>query len=126
MMPRVAMSSVGVVLMAMVMVNLMSGQQRVNAFQSRVFSCRTKPHEFSLPATLAPSLDGVGNSYKDDENGLAARIKIRLENDRQKIHCVPEEVVTIHDYKQKVADEKDKMVVVRFYAPWCSKWRMKT
>lgn len=29
------------------------------------------------------------------------------------------EVVTLQDYKTIVADEKDQMVVVRFYAPWC-------
>lgn len=31
----------------------------------------------------------------------------------------PEEVLTIQEYKAIVADEKDCMVCVRFYAPWC-------
>jgi len=32
---------------------------------------------------------------------------------------VPTEVLTIQDYKAVVADEKEQMVCVRFYAPWC-------
>ena len=36
-----------------------------------------------------------------------------------KRRTVPEEVMTIQEYKAVVADEKDQMVVVRFYAPWC-------
>lgn len=31
----------------------------------------------------------------------------------------PEEVLTIQEYKAIVADEKDCIVCVRFYAPWC-------
>ena len=33
--------------------------------------------------------------------------------------AVPTEVVTIQEYKAVVADEKEQMVCVRFYAPWC-------
>jgi hypothetical protein len=29
------------------------------------------------------------------------------------------EVTTLQDYKKHVADEKDRIVVVRFYAKWC-------
>jgi hypothetical protein len=29
------------------------------------------------------------------------------------------EVTTLQDYKRHVADEKDRIVVVRFYAKWC-------
>lgn len=32
---------------------------------------------------------------------------------------VPTEVLTIQEYKASVADEKEQMVCVRFYAPWC-------
>ena len=31
----------------------------------------------------------------------------------------PETVKTLEDYKDIVADEKDRLVAVRFYAPWC-------
>ena len=31
----------------------------------------------------------------------------------------PEKVQTLEDYKSVVADEKDQLVAVRFYAPWC-------
>lgn len=31
----------------------------------------------------------------------------------------PTEVLTIQEYKAVVADEKEQMVCVRFYAPWC-------
>jgi hypothetical protein len=29
------------------------------------------------------------------------------------------EITTLQDYKKHVADEKDRIVVVRFYAKWC-------
>lgn len=32
---------------------------------------------------------------------------------------VVQEVATLSDYKLHVAEEKEKLVVVRFYAPWC-------
>lgn len=38
---------------------------------------------------------------------------------RKKETGVPTQVVTIQEYKAVVADEKNQMVAVRFYAPWC-------
>jgi hypothetical protein len=30
-----------------------------------------------------------------------------------------QEIITLEDYQRVVAEEKEKMVVVRFHAPWC-------
>mmetsp|Transcript_20341 Transcript_20341/g.30252 ORF Transcript_20341/g.30252 Transcript_20341/m.30252 type:complete len:240 (-) Transcript_20341:189-908(-) len=35
-----------------------------------------------------------------------------------------EEIVTLHDYKDYVVDETDRIVVVRFYASWCRSCKM--
>lgn len=46
-------------------------------------------------------------------------LKEKLSKPRQRRSGIPEEVMTIQEYKAVVADEKEQMVVVRFYAPWC-------
>lgn len=38
---------------------------------------------------------------------------------RQQQQSVIQNVLTLEDYKMVVADERDTMVVVRFFAPWC-------
>jgi thiol-disulfide isomerase/thioredoxin len=62
------------------------------------------------------------NELLDSNKGLIGELSGGLKarvTKRQRRFCIPEEIVTITDYKEKVVDEKDQMVVVRFYAPWC-------
>lgn len=46
-----------------------------------------------------------------------------LDGNRNKKPCRPKnevlEVLSLNEYKQQVAEEKDRLVCVRFYAPWC-------
>ena len=42
----------------------------------------------------------------------------KLERGKRKKNAVLE-VLSLEDYKRQVAQEKDRLVVVRFYAPWC-------
>ena len=83
----------------------------------------------SLSSSAASSIVNMENDggveETDDEkssSGLIAKISGRLKTKKSSSavrFCMPEEVVTIHEYKEQVVDEKDQMVVVRFYAPWC-------
>lgn len=67
-------------------------------------------------------LSNSSDQSPSDKIGLIAKIsdtlKPKATKERKKL-CLPEEVVSINEYKEKVVDEKEQMVVVRFYAPWC-------
>mmetsp|Transcript_25414 Transcript_25414/g.38533 ORF Transcript_25414/g.38533 Transcript_25414/m.38533 type:complete len:222 (+) Transcript_25414:177-842(+) len=67
-------------------------------------------------------LSNSSDQNPSDKIGLIAKISDTLKpiatKERKRL-CMPEEVVSINEYKEKVVDEKEQMVVVRFYAPWC-------
>lgn len=59
-----------------------------------------------------------------DNDFIPTRLVTSLTNKVRKQSCgayevKPLEVSTIHEYKDVVVDEKDKIVAVRFYAKWC-------
>lgn len=59
------------------------------------------------------------DAWVETEGGFLPKIPGLLRDKITKRRTIPEEVLTIQEYKAVVADEKDQMVVVRFYAPWC-------
>jgi len=55
---------------------------------------------------------GVGNAHAHAHADTAA-------NKKKKQQLLLQQVETLEDYKRVVADERNRMVCVRFYAPWC-------
>jgi thiol-disulfide isomerase/thioredoxin len=65
----------------------------------------------------------------DDDHNDGAWVKTRnggflpkipqILKDRIGRQTIPEQVLTLQEYKAVVADEKERIVCVRFYAPWC-------
>ncbi|CAB9497385.1 Thioredoxin [Seminavis robusta] len=55
---------------------------------------------------------------KTTSGGFLPRIP-RVLKEKIGRRVIPQEVLTIQEYKAAVADESDCMVCVRFYAPWC-------
>lgn len=88
---------------------------------SRHQRCRSALTSLSFSAASSVlNLDKDGDVEETDDEkssgGLIAKISGRLKTKKSSTavpFCMPEEVVTIHEYKEKVVDEKDQMVVVR-------------
>jgi len=57
------------------------------------------------------------------KGGYIPNILRKEKTEKKKQHNV-EEIVTLHDYKDYVVDEPDRLVVVRFYATWCRSCKM--
>ena len=68
--------------------------------------------------------DDDDNSNGDDwvatsNGGFLPKIPRVIKEKLKPSPTMPTEVMTIQEYKAVVADEKEQMVCVRFYAPWC-------
>jgi len=64
------------------------------------------------------SEDGDGDSWIPTRGGFLPNLARRIGVKKDSKQLITE-VTTLQDYKRVVADEKDRLVGVRFYAPWC-------
>ena len=80
----------------------------------------------TLSPLAAAVLDPSPSSY--EMSNFAQRMKNLIKKDSQKTKRPPTpegtpsnliRLTTLQEFKQVVGDEKDKLVVVRWYAPWC-------
>ena len=100
-------------------------QQPTRRMRRRPFSTSSS-HLFSTTA-LHPMEEGERemNKTRAGANGEGSRNKWRrlmpkaLRNRGTEDDTAITTVDTLEDYKREVVDEKDKIVVVRFYAQWC-------
>lgn len=63
--------------------------------------------------------DDDDSSWVATKGGFLPKFPGLIKERIAKRKLVPEEVLTIQEYKAVVADEEDQIVCVRFYAPWC-------
>lgn len=93
-------------------------------------SFRTMKHSAVMnresPIAAAVTLESSTSSY--ETSNFARRMKKLITKDRPKTrqsklnNRAPENLMrlsTLQEFKKVVGDEKDKIVVVRWYAPWC-------
>jgi len=66
--------------------------------------------------------DAIESGWTKTESGFVPKIPQRKEK-TSRISPSVERVETIEEYKATVVDESDRMVVVRFSAPWCKACR---
>ncbi len=101
--------------------------QAFTAFATRSIPSRSsniQPYSFSpLSAAL---IDNSPSSY--EMSNFARRMKNLIKKDAKKTQppsrkdSIPDNLVrleTLQEFKKVVGDEKEKLVVVRWYAPWC-------
>lgn len=100
---------------------------------SRDIACATasrvkgRSQSFALQFIEGAETEGVSRPFKKDESDTWKNSWIptsiggflpELGKNQQKKNVV-HEVNSLPEYKQMVADEKEQLVCVRFYAPWC-------
>lgn len=111
----------------------------VHSFQSRSQMYHTHSPSSALrlssPSITYSRPSRTSTSYSNDTDppfssnegagkpSFASRLRTAaLKTEQQKVQkksSLVQEVTTLQDYKKVVADEKDRLVVVRFYAKWC-------
>lgn len=92
---------------------------RPSSSSSQLFASATAPHpieegEREVNKTRAGA-NGVGTSRNKWRRLMPKVLRNKGTEDETAITTVE----TLEDYKREVVDEKDKVVVVRFYASWC-------
>ncbi|KAL3924636.1 MAG: hypothetical protein SGILL_000923 [Bacillariaceae sp.] len=70
-----------------------------------------------LKSRLKDTKTRLKEKYHEQKNHI--KNNVSQQPQAQKPRCMPEQVVNIHDYKEKVANEKNQMVVVRFHSAYC-------
>lgn len=87
--------------------------------------------QFSTCITAAATLDNSASSFDTASSNFAKRMKNLIKQDTQRekakkmtknIAGAPKNLLrlsTMKEFKKFVGDEEDKIVVVRWYAPWC-------
>jgi len=96
-----------------------------NAFTPLHVTRPIQQRQANLPPTAATTLDTSPSSY--EMSNFANRMKNLMNKDTQrtkkrKVARGPKNLVrltTLQDFKKVVGDEKERLVVVRWYAPWC-------
>ena len=92
------------------------------SFQSSSSSSSYLSYSSGTTALPLPSSDSIfgTNRPRDwshgDETTTRQRVKVVAPPGRP-AHI--QEVMTMEEYNKVVAEEKDQVVIVRFYAPWC-------
>jgi thiol-disulfide isomerase/thioredoxin len=88
-----------------------SQRNKIQAPQSRLYAVASPPAEEEKEKKRIDA-DSDDADWTPSRGGFLPNLKRRRPKSIQV-------VATMEDYKTVVVDEEDKMVVVRFFAPWC-------